>query len=85
MEEEADAAEEAAVAASAGVAAVAEATAGPAKCTRQPAPTAEGNAKFHSSRPKEGRFTAGTASRSTKNSEGIFWTIGLQADSDKKS
>jgi hypothetical protein len=44
------------------------ATAVLAKCTRQCALTAARNAKFRSSRLKEGLFTAGTASPSTRSS-----------------
>jgi len=55
---EADAAEEAEAA---------DTTGALVTCTRQPAQTAARNAKFHSSRPTEGLFTAGTASRSTGN------------------
>jgi hypothetical protein len=48
---------------------VSEETQAPGKCTRQPAPTAATNAKYHSSRQKEGRSTAEIAFRNTKSSD----------------
>ncbi len=50
-------------------AAVSEETPGPVKCTRRPAPTAGTNAKFLSSRLKEGQSIAESASRNTGGSE----------------
>ena len=43
-----------------------------AKCPRQSVLTADRNAKCPSSRPKEGRCTAGNASRSTRSSSNGF-------------
>jgi len=71
----ADTAEEAADAVADAVALVAEAaadTADLATCTRQSAQTAGRSAKCRSSQQKEGLFTAGTASPSTKNSNRNF-------------
>lgn len=48
------------------------ATAVRARCTRLSVLTAARSARFLSSRPREGRFTAGTASPSTRSSE-CWW------------
>jgi hypothetical protein len=66
---QAEAAAQAEAAVSAAVAAGSEETQGPGKCIRRLVPTAGANAKFPSSRLREGRFTAESASRNTDGSE----------------
>jgi hypothetical protein len=62
-----DTAEAAADAEAAGLVAAEEASA-PGKCTKRPVQTVDRSAKFLSSRPTAGPFTAGTATKSTRSS-----------------